>query len=370
MKKLAVFLRDEWSLAFGLTVSAGFLLGGSSFADRLTALPGLALLFVGLFLVALACCLSVVRHADHLAQQLGEPFGTLTLTLAVTLIEVVSISAVTVHGADNPALVRDTIFAVIMILLNGMVGLSLLLGGWRHREQAFNLLSANNYLGVIIPLAVLSLILPNYTRTTPGPTLSALQELSLTLASVGLYGVFLGVQTIRHRTYFTDGQAEPSDDHEPPKGRKRHKRTHAILLAANMVPLVFLAEQLASPVDRLLAMLSAPAALGGVVIALLVATPEALSAIQAAAANRLQRSMNIFLGSVLSTTGLTIPAMICLSLITGRKMVLGLTPANAVLLVLTLAVSLVTFSSGRTNVLQGAIHLVLFGTYLLLIFQG
>jgi len=360
---------DEWFLAVGLASSAVLLFRGDALAAHLSALPGLALLFMWLFAAAFGCCLSVVRHADHLAIQLGEPYGTLILTLAVTIIEVISISSLVMHGADNPALVRDTIFAVIMIVLNGMVGLALLLGGWRHLEQQFNLLGANTYLGVIIPLTVFSLILPNYTMTTAGPTLSTAQEIFVAVVSLGLYAVFLGVQTVRHRAYFTPDDTDGGSAHETPKGGQHHPLVHAALMVSFMVPLVFLAERFAAPVDALLSILHAPASLGGVVVALLVATPEALSAIRAAAANRLQRSMNILLGSVLSTIGLTIPVMICISQFHGVKLVLGLQAGNAVLLVLTLAVSLVTFSSGRTNILQGAIHLVLFGAYIMLIFE-
>ncbi len=369
-KKLVTAAREEWLLGVSIGTGAIFLIFGAALADKVSAPPGLALVFLWLFLVVLGSCLSVVRHADHLAIRLGEPYGTLILTLAVTIIEVVSISAMTAHGQGNPSLVRDTIFAVIMILLNGMVGISLLLGGWRHREQQYNLQGANTYLGVIIPLTVLILILPNFTLTTQGPTLSSGQETFVALVSVGLYAAFLAVQSIRHRSYFMLGDPDEAGDHEMPHGASRHPATHAVLLTAYMVPLVFLAEKLTRPVDALLETLHAPAALGGVVIALLVVAPEAVGAVRAAAANRLQRSMNIFLGAVLATIGLTIPAMIALSWLTGEKIVLGLQNANAVMLVLTLAVSLVTFSSGRTNVLQGAIHLVLFGTYILLIFQG
>jgi Ca2+:H+ antiporter len=206
--------------------------------------------------------------------------------------------------------------------------------------------------------------------TTPGPLLSPAQEDFLAFISIGLYAIFLVVQTIRHRAYFTLGDVDDGGDHEPPPGSARHPATHALLLGAYMVPLVVLAEQLAHPVAALLELLHAPAALGGGVIALLVAAPEAVGAVRAAAANRLQRSMNIFLGSVLSTISLTIPAMIVLSRFTGGTLVLGLQDANGVLLLLTLAVSMVTFSSGRTNVLQGAVHLVLFAAYVLLLFQG
>jgi Ca2+:H+ antiporter len=361
---------DEWFLAVGLASSAAFLFRGETLANHLPGPAGLALLFVWLFAAAFGCCLSVMRHADHLAIILGEPYGTLILTLAVTLIEVISISSLVMDGAHDPALVRDTIFAVIMILLNGMVGLSLLLGGWRHLEQQLNLLGANTYLGVIIPLTVFSLILPNYTSTTPGPTLAAAQEVFVAVVSLGLYAVFLAVQTVRHRAYFIPGDTDDSSDHEVPKGSRHHSLLHAALIVAYMVPLAFLAERFAAPMDMLLANLHAPASLGGAVVALLVATPEALSAVRAATANRLQRSMNILLGSVLSTIGLTIPVMIAISQLQRTRLVLGLQPANAVLLVLTLGVSLVTFSSGRTNILQGAIHLVLFGAYIMLGFEG
>jgi Ca2+:H+ antiporter len=369
-EKLVIAARQEWFLGVSVGTSAILLFLGPALATWLASPLGLAVLFLWLFLVVLGSCLSVVRHADHLAVRLGEPYGTLILTLAVTIIEVVAISALTAHGDGNPAVVRDTIFAVVMILLNGMVGISLLFGGWRHREQIYNLQGANTYLGVIIPLTVLTLILPNFTVTTPGPTLSPEQEIFVALVSIGLYAAFLAVQTLRHRSYFTLGDVEENVGHEMPDGASRHPAVHAFLLAAYMVPLVFLAEQLTRPIDALIEILHAPIALGGVVIALLVAAPEAVGAVRAAAANRLQRSMNIFLGSVLSTIGLTVPAMIALSLLTGHGIVLGLQHSNAIMLVLTLTVSMVTFSSGRTNVLQGAIHLVLFGAYILLIFQG
>lgn len=373
---LATALREEWMLLVSIGTSLALLLAGHEVAAvAASGLPGLVLLFLWLFATVIGAGLSVVRHADHIAIRLGEPYGTLILTLAVTAIELIAISAMTLHGAEDAAtpgnpLVRDTIFAVVMIILNGMVGVSLLLGGWRHLEQTYNLQGANTYLGVIIPVTVLSLILPNFTQTTPGPTLSAQQEIFLALTSVGLYVAFLAVQTSRHRSYFTLGDPDHEAGHEAPHGTARPLAVHILLLAAYMVPVVFLAEQLAEPVDSLLDALHAPAALGGVVVALLVATPEAVGAVRAAIADRLQRSMNIFLGSVLSTTGLTIPAMLALGQLTGQKFVLGLQNANAVMLLLTLTVSLVTFSSARTNVLQGAVHLVLFGAYILLIFQG
>jgi Ca2+:H+ antiporter len=269
-------------------------------------------------------------------------------------------------------------FAVAMITLNGMVGLSLLVGGWRHREQQYNLQGANAYLGVIIPLAVLSLVMPDFTQTTPGPILSHEQDIFLVLVGMGLYSTFLAVQTRRYRGYFkfdADGGHEQVTGHADFRHpaltlRPRAILVHSALLIAYILPVVFLAEQFAHPVDYLIETLRAPAAMGGVIIAALVATPEGLGGVRAALANHLQRSINIFLGSVLSTIGLTIPAIVLISRISGREIVLGVEHADLVMLLLTLVLCVVTFSSGRTNVMQGAVHLVLFVVYLALIFQG
>ena len=348
---------------------AAFAIWGEALFARLAQPGWFAIIFLWLFGVVLASALAVVRHADHVAEILGEPYGTLVLTLSVTAIEVMSISAVMLHGANNPTLVRDTLFSIVMILLGGVVGAALLLGGWRHREQHYNLQGANAYLGVIIPLAVLTLTLANFTTTTPGPTLSTAQQIFLLLVCCGLYIAFLAVQTGRHRGYFTSDGAD-----ETPPPALPHARAalswHVILLIAYVLPVVFLAEQLAHPIDYLIETLALPAALGGVIIALLVATPEAIGAIRAAMANRLQRSINISLGSVLSTTGLTVPAMLVVSHVTHREIYFGLNGANDVILLLTLAVSVVTFASGRTNVLQGAVHVILFAAFVMLIVQG
>jgi Ca2+:H+ antiporter len=324
---------------------------------------------VWLFAIIMGAALSVVRHAEDLAVHLGEPLGTLLLTLAVTAIEAAAISAVMIHSKDSASVVRDTLFAVIMIILNGMVGASLLLGAWRHREQHYNLQGANTYLSVIIPLAVLSLIMPNYTQTTPGPSLSGPQETFLALMCVGLYVAFLSVQTGRHRGYFMLGSDEP-EPHHGAAGTAAPWWMHAVLLVAYMAPLVYLAEQFGRPIDDLIATLHAPAALGGVVIAALVATPEAIGAVRSAIANHLQRSINICLGSLLATIGLTIPLMLVVSHVLGTPIDLGLQNSSFVMLLLTLLLSVVTFASGRTNVLQGAVHMLLFIAYVLLLFQG
>ncbi len=362
--RLVMFTRKEWLLGISLGTSLIFFFD-DTLSEHLANPYWLGILSIWLFAVILGAALSVVRHADHLAIRLGEPYGTLILTLAVTSIEVMSISAVMTHG-DNPAMARDTLFSVIMIVLNGMVGFSLLIGAWRHREQYYNLQGANTYLCVIIPLAVLSLILPNYTLTTPGPKLSALQETFLAIIFLSLYGAFLVMQTGRHRGYFHFGD---ETEHNTPT-TPHPLAYHAILLAIYMVPVIFLAEQFSKPLDYLIDTLHVPGKLGGITIALLVATPEALGAIRAAIANRLQRAVNIFLGSVLSTIGLTIPAILAVSSFSGQSIVLGLQHTDTVMLLLTLTVSIVTFASGRTNVLQGLVHLILFAAYLLLIFEN
>ncbi|MBY4633352.1 calcium:proton antiporter [Rhizobium croatiense] len=361
-------VREEWFLGVSVATSLAFLVFQEQLFGRLSDPLWFTVVFVWLFAVVLGSALSVVRHADHLAERLKEPYGTLILTLAITSIEVMAISAVMLHGENNPTLARDTLFAVVMIILNGMVGLSLLLGAWRRPEQQHNLQGANAYLGVIVPLATLSLVMPTFLAGPGGQHSSAPRQLILGIISVGLYATFLFLQAGRHRDYFTDD----GNRHEPHGERLPHHGPvwpHAILLFAYMGPVVFLVEQLARPIDYIIETLHAPAAFGGVVMAILVATPEAISAVRASIANKLQRSVNIFLGSVLSTIGLTVPAMLVVSQLYGHTVTLGLEGGDLVMLLLTLAVSIITFASGRTHLMQGAVHLVLFLTYVLLIFQ-
>ncbi|MGZ5842903.1 MAG: calcium:proton antiporter [Xanthobacteraceae bacterium] len=362
-------VRDEWFLGVSLVTCAIFAVSGERIFDRLDNPLWLAAVFLWLFGVVAVSAVAVARHADRLAELLGEPYGTLVMTLCVTAIEVLSISAVMLHGDNNPTLVRDTLFAIIMIILGGMVGTSLLAGGFRHREQHYNLQGANAYLTVIIPLALFTLSLPNFTVTTPGPTLSLAQQAFLVFVSIGLYAAFLAIQTGRHRGYFTLGEDDGGGEKAPARAG-RPLVWHSASLIAYILPVVFLAEQLANPIDYLIETLHFPQALGGVIIAMLVATPEAIGATRAAVANKVQRSVNIFLGSVLSTIGLTVPIMLAISFFTGREVYLGLESANQLVLAVTLAVSIVTFASGRTNILQGAVHVVLFAAYVMLIFQA
>lgn len=363
-------LRGERPLLIIALTTGLFLLFGKGWLGDLANPVWLVLMFAWLFGAILWAALKVVHHADMLAEKLGEPYGTLILTLSVISIEVLMISALMLAGDNNPTLARDTMFAVVMIVLNGMVGLTLLLGALRHREQSYNLQGANAYLSVIIPLAILSLVLPDVTQSTPVRTLSGFQSVFLIIASIALYGTFLAIQTIRHRGYFRrDDELDAVDaSHETVAHQPGPLSFHALLLLAYMVPVVLLAKKIAIPIDYGIETLALPAALGGFVVAVLVLAPEAVGAVRAALSNRLQRAVNIFLGSVLATIGLTVPAVLTISLFTGRTVELGLVEADVLMLFVTLLVSVVTFSAVRTNLLQGVVHLILFGAYVMLIF--
>lgn len=360
-------MRREWPLLISAATAALFLAFGARWLADLSHLAWFAFVLGWLFAVILMSAFAVVRHAELLAGKLGEPLGTLILTLAVTGIEVTMIVAFMYTGQGNPALARDAMFAVVMIVMNGMVGLSLVLGGLRHHEQTYNLQGANAFLAVIVPLAVLCMVLPNFTTSAPGPMLSPVQALFVAVMSTALYGVFLAIQNLRHREYFMAPDSPPA---RPAGGLGfRSVGYHVALLVAYLLPLVVLAKQLAVPIDHGIAVLRAPAALSGFLVAVVVLSPEAMSAARAALANELQRSMNILLGSVLATISLTVPAVLVIGFMTERSIVLGLDAANMILLVLTLAVSTLTFASPRTNVLLGAVHLLLFLMYLMFMFD-
>ncbi len=361
-------IRAEFPLLVGLGTIAILLVVGSDLNELTTrALPLLGV-FVWLFAVILWSAMCVVRHADCLAIKFGEPYGTLILTLSAISIEVVVISTAMLHGANNPTLGRDAIFAVIMIALNGLVGLSLMLGGLRYREQHYNIQGVNAYLNVIMALAVLGLVLPNFTTSTSGPTFSTEQEIFFAAMSLLLYAVFLLIQTLRHRGYFLDVK-ETATKHSPHHlARIRSTRFHALMLLLYLGAVIFLAEKFAVPLDNSIEQFHMPQAFGGAVIAALVLSPEGLGGITASLQNQLQRSINILFGSVLATIGLTIPAVLMIGLLTKRSVSLGVQGGNLPLLLLTLAVSVVTFTSRKTNILQGCIHLLLFAVFVLLIF--
>jgi Ca2+:H+ antiporter len=364
----STFIRAELCLFIGLGTAAVFFGTGSRLVEIVAHPARLIVVFLWLFAVILWSAVSVARHADCLAIKWGEPYGTLVLTLSAIAIEVVMISTAMLHGENNPTLGRDAIFSVVMIALNGFVGLVLLLGGLRHHEQYYNLQGVNSYLNVIMTLSVLGLVLPNFTTTTAGPTFSAGQQIFLILVTLLLYAIFLVIQTMRHRGYFMESDQAGAVS---PGHHSLHVRStafHAPMLLLYLGIVILLAEKFAIPLDNSIEKFGLPDEFGGAMIAALVLTPEGIGAVQATLRNQLQRSINILLGSVLATIGLTIPAVLTISLITKRPVTLGVQGGNLPLLLLTLAVSVVTFTSRKTNILQGCVHLLLFAVFVLLIF--
>jgi Ca2+:H+ antiporter len=359
-------IRREWVLLAGYGTTAAFLMKGH---DWLGTDPGLGfgwLLFLWLFAVMLAASFSVVRHADHLAEMLREPVGTIILTLAVTSIEVMMISALMLNG-NNPTLARDTMFSVVMVVLGGLLGTALLTGGLKFGEQNFNLKGVNSFLGLILPLSVLSLVLPNFTRTGGQGMFSTLHASSLILLSLIIYGVFLAVQTMRHRDFFDEIDRDPPEKSE--HGARGSVAGESLLLILHLVPVVLLSEELAHLLDYRVRAGGLPTELVGLVVAVLILAPEGMAAIKAATRNQMQRSVNVLLGSVLATISLTVPAAMAIGILFGRPVLLGLPGSYMTLLAVTLGSCFITFGQGQTNILQGFIHLLLFAAYIVLMFD-
>lgn len=310
--------------------------------------------------VLIATVFAAVYHAEVVAHRTGEPFGTLVLALAVTVIETALIVSVTLAApAEKTGLARDTVFAAVMIVCNGIVGLCLLWGGARHHEQGFQVQGASAALAVLAALTTLSLILPNFLLSTPGPTFKTSQMIFAAIVSLVLYGGFIFIQTVRHRDYFLSEQEE----HATPPSNATALISLALLIVA-LVAVVLLAKFLTPAVEAGLARIAMPKAVVGIVIAALVLLPEGLAALRAAQANRLQTSLNLALGSALATIGLTIPAVAAVSIVIGQPLELGLGAKDQVLLALTLFVGVITLGTGRTTVLQGIVHLVIFAAFL------
>jgi Ca2+:H+ antiporter len=313
----------------------------------------------------LSTVMAAVHHAELVAHRVGEPYGTLVLALAITIIEVALIvSLMLTGGPATSALARDTVFAAVMLIINGMVGLCLLVGASRYGEQTFSLYGVSAALTTLAAIAILTMVLPNYTTTVPGPVYSTSQLAFVALVSLVLYGTFVLVQTVRHRDYFLPPQAiQDAEVHaEPPSNILA--LASAALLVCSLVAVVLLAKTLAPGIETLVTQWGAPKALVGIIIAAVVLLPEGVAAVRAARANRLQTSLNLALGSALASIGLTIPAVAIVSVATGWTLTLGLDIKSTVLLVLSLFVCTLSLSTGRTTVLQGTVHLVLLATYL------
>src|SRR5882724_8715224 len=291
-RSFGAFVRTEYPFFIGLATAVTFLALGNQILEDVAHPLVLGVVFVVLLAAVLWSAVSVVRHADCLAIKCGEPYGTLILTLSAISIEVMMISAAMLHGANNPTLARDMMFAVVMIALNGLVGLSLLLGGLRHQEQHYNLQGTNAYLNTIMALSVLGLVLPNFTTSLSGPRFSTVQEIFLAVTSIGLYAIFLLIQTMRHSEYFMESKG-PGHSSEHHAGAMHSTIYHAVMLILYLLVVIVLAEKFAIPLDNSIERFGMPQAFGGAIVAGLVLAPEALSAINAARKNQLQRSVNI-----------------------------------------------------------------------------
>ena len=320
--------------------------------------PAALLLFAAVF--------AAVHHAEIVALRVGEPFGSIVLAVAVTVIEVALIVSMMLAANDGGgSLARDTVFAAVMLVLNGVVGLCLVFGGARHGEQSFQEQGTSAALSVLGTLAAITLILPDYTRATPGPIYAPAQLLFVGFVSLCLYGVFLFVQTIRHRDYFiARGVTRHAESHVKPSGWV--SLISLGLLIVSLLSVVLLAKTLSPSLEGAVAAAGLPSSFVGVVIAAVVLLPEGMAAVGAARANQLQTSLNLALGSALASIGLTIPAVAAVSLWMGQPLTLGLAPEEMTLLILTLFIGTVTLATGRTTILQGTVHLVILGVFLFL----
>ncbi|WP_104135193.1 MULTISPECIES: calcium:proton antiporter [unclassified Cryobacterium] len=375
------------TLAIAWLVSIGVLTVGRD----LVAHPPSVAVAVGVFLIVLAAIMvaafGVVHQAEELAHKLGEPFGTLILTLTVVIIEVVLISAVMLGPSGSTTIARDSVFAVMMIIINGVMGVSLLLGGMKHGPQRYNMEGASVYVAMIAVLSLCTLVLPNFTVSTSNGSLVPAQAIAVSVLAAALYGFFIYLQTGKSRALFkqpshaqaifgsvtTANIPEPRSDSRATAvvgvgvGRGELVR-RTLLLVGTVLPIVLLSHDLGILVDAGIAATGAPVALGGVIIAIIVFTPEAITAVRASLANEGQRTLNLGLGAFVSTVGLTIPAVLIIGLMTGQEVILGESNANMVLIAVTLATSIITYFSPRTTALHGAVHLVLFGMFTVLLF--
>jgi Ca2+:H+ antiporter len=336
-----------------------------------TSLPGIGFshsaggyaFAVVLLIILFGTVFAAVHHAEVIAHRVGEPYGTLVLTLSVTIIEVAMIASIMLGGEKGvPTLARDTVFAVVMIVCNGLIGWAILAGGIRFREQDFQITGVKVYLCVLIVISTITLVLPNYTSTTPGPVFASSQLIFVGITTLLLYCVFVYTQTVLHRDYFIVESEGDGGDHAAASNQVMLVST--VLLLVSLAAVVLLAKKFSLVVDAGAAAIGAPPAFAGVVVALLILMPESVAALAAARNNDLQKSINLALGSSLATIGLTVPVVSVAAYVLKETLILGLDPRDMVLLAMTLLVSMMTFATGRTNVLFGLVHLVIFAVYI------
>ncbi|HWD82202.1 MAG TPA: ionic transporter y4hA [Kribbella sp.] len=321
-----------------------------------------------------AAVFAAVHHAEVVAHKVGEPFGTLILALAVTVIEVALIVTLMASGGDKAAsLARDTVFAAVMITCNGILGLALVVGSVRHRVQGFRVQASYSALSVMTALVTLSLVLPTFTTSVPGPQFSPAQLAFAGVTSLVMYGVFVFIQTIRHRDYFLpagpvrpDGDVDSDEEHHAAAPSTATALLSLGLLFVCLVSVVGLAKTVSPNLEHAVQSAGLPLSVVGVVIAMLVLLPETIAAVRAALRDRLQTSVNLALGSALASIGLTIPAIAIASIWLSGPLVLGLGGKEMVLFALTVVTGMFTLSTGRATLLQGAVHLSVFSAFIFL----
>ncbi len=331
------------------------------------AMPPSSALTAGAVAILIAAVLAAVHHAEVIAHRVGEPFGTLVLALAVTVIETALILSVMLAGGQEAsALARDTIYSAVMIIANGVIGVCILIGGMRHREQHFRIEGMGAGFAALATLSVLVLVMPSLTTTVAGPSYSTSQLLFVALSSGCLWLIFVFVQTVRHRDYFLPAvKVEDESVHAPAPSAGRAWLS-ALMLMLALLAVVGFAKLLSPVIENGVAQQGAPRAVVGIIIALIVLLPETWAAVRAARADRLQTSMNLAIGSALASIGLTIPVVVLASVLLDLPLTLGLAPKDMALLALTFLVGSITLASGRTFMMHGAIHLVLFAAFLFL----
>ena len=327
---------------------------------------GLELLAIPVLAALLCNVVAAVHHAEVVALRVGEPFGGLILALAVTVIEAGLIISLMLSADGNPTLMRDTLLATVMLVLHGIAGFAILVGGIVHRENQFRVAGANALLAVLMPMAVLVLIVPNHVTSAPGPYYSASQLAFVSVVCLGLYAAFLFIQTNWHRDYFLPEESPGGEGHTQPSGRMA--LISFLLLCVALFSVVMLAKSLAPALEGGVAALGAPAALVGVIVAAIVLMPESGAALRSAAHNRMQPAINLALGSGVASIGLTVPTVALVAWWKGMPLALGISAGHSVLLALGFAVAMLTYGTGRTNILSGIIHLVLAATFVFTIF--
>jgi Ca2+:H+ antiporter len=347
-------------------LAVGFFAGASLLGVSFTPSAAGVVFAIALLAILFGTVFAAVHHAEVIAEKIGEPYGTLLLTLAVTIIEVALIATIMLGDKAVPTLARDTVFAVVMIVCNGLVGICILIGGVKYREQDFQVHGANLYLSMLVVLATITLILPNYTLSTPGPSYSAAQLAFVSVVTIILYAVFLYTQTVRHQDYFVADRHGAGDTESDVSGKALV--LSVVLLLVSLLAVVLLAKKFSLVVDAGTEMIGAPPAFAGILVALLILLPESVAAVAAARQNDLQKSINLALGSSLATIGLTIPAVAAAAHVLDKELVLGLSPQKSVLLVMTFLLSMLTFGTGRTNLLFGLVHVVVFAIFIFMVF--